>query len=104
MPNLINIGKQGRDDVAKAVFDNFSINLRNERIERDFSLDEVASMTRISALHLGRFEKGEELPNLENLAMLCSLYGKTPNDLLLSSTEWQPTEMKNRRSGILVIE
>jgi len=58
-------------------------NIRTERKNRSFTMDELVDMLSISEAYLGLLERGKRTPSIECLLELCSIFGVTPNDLLL---------------------
>jgi len=58
-------------------------NIRAERKNRNFTMDELVDMLSISEAYLGLLERGKRTPSIECLLELCTIFGVTPNDLLL---------------------
>jgi len=58
-------------------------NIREERRNRNFTMEEMVAMVPISESYLGLLERGQRTPSLECLFEFCSTFGITPNDLLL---------------------
>jgi transcriptional regulator with XRE-family HTH domain len=62
----------------------FGYNLRKERQNRGFTMEETVNMMSISESYLGLLERGKRTPSLECMFGFCDTFGITPNDLLLS--------------------
>jgi len=62
-------------------------NIRRERKNRNFTMEELVNMVDISESYLGLLERGKRTPSLECLFDFCNTFGITPNDLLLQSNK-----------------
>jgi len=62
-------------------------NIRNERRNRNFTMEELVGLIDISESYLGLLERGQRTPSLECLYTFCTTFGVTPNDLLLPQTK-----------------
>jgi transcriptional regulator with XRE-family HTH domain len=58
-------------------------NLREERKNRKFTMEELVNMLAISESYLGLLERGKRTPSLECLFEFCKTFGVTPNELLM---------------------
>lgn len=54
------------------------------RVEKDWSLKDVAAATRLSVSQISSIERGAHLPSLESLLAICQAFGRKPSDLLAS--------------------
>jgi len=54
------------------------------RAERDWSLKELAAMTRLSVSQISSIERGANLPSIESLLSISHAFGIKPSELLLS--------------------
>jgi transcriptional regulator with XRE-family HTH domain len=54
------------------------------RVERDWSLKDLAAVTRLSVSQISSIERGANLPSIESLLALCHAFGRKPSDLLAS--------------------
>ncbi len=54
------------------------------RVEQDWSLKELASMTRLSVSQISSIERGANLPSIESLLSICHAFGRKPSELLSS--------------------
>ncbi len=54
------------------------------RVERDWSLKELAAATHLSVSQISSIERGANLPSIESLLAICRAFGKKPSELLLS--------------------
>lgn len=54
------------------------------RVERDWSLKELAAATRLSVSQISSIERGANLPSIESLLAICRAFDKKPSELLLS--------------------
>jgi len=83
------------DATAKKALEERSVtlgrNIRTERKNRDFTMDELVDMLSISEAYLGLLERGKRTPSIECLFELCTIFGVTPNDLLLPKASGKKT-------------
>jgi len=54
------------------------------RVERDWSLKDLASATRLSVSQISSIERGANLPSVESLLAICRAFDRKPSDVLLS--------------------
>lgn len=54
------------------------------RVERDWSLKDLASATKLSVSQISSIERGANLPSMESLLAICRAFEKRPSDLLAS--------------------
>ena len=54
------------------------------RVERDWSLKDLAAATRLSVSQISSIERGANLPSVESLLAICRAFERKPSDVLLS--------------------
>lgn len=54
------------------------------RVERDWSLKDLATLTRLSVSQISSIERGANLPSMESLLAICRAFEKKPSELLAS--------------------
>ncbi len=54
------------------------------RVERDWSLKELAATTRLSVSQISSIERGANLPSMESLLAICRAFEKKPSEILAS--------------------
>ncbi len=54
------------------------------RVERDWSLKELAAMTKLSVSQISSIERGANLPSIESLLAICHAFDRRPSELLAS--------------------
>ena len=54
------------------------------RVERDWSLKDLASATRLSVSQISSIERGANLPSIESLIAICRAFDKRPSEVLAS--------------------
>ncbi len=54
------------------------------RVERDWSLKDLAAATRLSVSQISSIERGANLPSIESLLSLCRAFQKKPSEILAS--------------------
>jgi transcriptional regulator with XRE-family HTH domain len=54
------------------------------RVERDWSLKDLANSTRLSVSQISSIERGTNLPSIESLLAISRAFEKKPSDLLAS--------------------
>jgi DNA-binding NtrC family response regulator len=52
------------------------------RVERDWSLKDLAATTKLSVSQISSIERGANLPSMESLLALCAAFEKKPSELL----------------------
>ena len=54
------------------------------RVERDWSLKDLASATKLSVSQISSIERGANLPSVESLLAICRAFDRKPSDVLAS--------------------
>jgi signal transduction histidine kinase len=54
------------------------------RVERDWSLKDLAATTKFSVSQISSIERGANLPSIESLLLICWAFDKRPSDVLAS--------------------
>jgi DNA-binding NtrC family response regulator len=54
------------------------------RVERDWSLKDLAAATRLSVSQISSIERGANLPSIESLLAICRAYERKPSEILSS--------------------
>ena len=54
------------------------------RVERDWSLKDLAASTKLSVSQISSIERGANLPSIESLLAICRAFDKKPSELLAS--------------------
>jgi DNA-binding NtrC family response regulator len=54
------------------------------RVERDWSLKDLAAATRLSVSQISSIERGANLPSVESLLAICRAFDRKPSEVLLS--------------------
>jgi ribosome-binding protein aMBF1 (putative translation factor) len=54
------------------------------RVERDWSLKDLAAATKLSVSQISSIERGANLPSIESLLSLCRAFQKKPSEILAS--------------------
>ena len=54
------------------------------RVERDWSLKELAAMTKLSVSQISSIERGANLPSIESLLAICHAFSRKPSELFSS--------------------
>lgn len=52
------------------------------RVERDWSLKDLAAETKLSVSQISSIERGANLPSIESLLTICRAFGKKPSEIL----------------------
>jgi transcriptional regulator with XRE-family HTH domain len=52
------------------------------RVERDWSLKDLAGHTRLSVSQISAIERGTNLPSIESLLVICRAFERKPSDVL----------------------
>lgn len=52
------------------------------RVERDWSLKELAATTKLSVSQISSIERGANLPSIESFLAICRAFGKKPSEVL----------------------
>ncbi|WP_031499016.1 response regulator [Bryobacter aggregatus] len=54
------------------------------RVERDWSLKDVAAATKLSVSQISSIERGAHLPSLESFLAICKAFDKKPSEILVA--------------------
>jgi DNA-binding NtrC family response regulator len=54
------------------------------RVERDWSLKDLAAATKLSVSQISSIERGANLPSIESLLSICRAFGRRPSEILSS--------------------
>jgi transcriptional regulator with XRE-family HTH domain len=54
------------------------------RVERDWSLKDLASATKLSVSQISSIERGANLPSVESLLAICRAFERRPSEILAS--------------------
>jgi DNA-binding NtrC family response regulator len=54
------------------------------RVERDWSLKDLAALTKLSVSQISSIERGTNLPSMESLLAICRAFEKKPSEILAS--------------------
>jgi DNA-binding NtrC family response regulator len=54
------------------------------RVERDWSLKDLAASTKLSVSQISSIERGAHLPSIESLLTICKAFAKRPSEILAS--------------------
>ena len=54
------------------------------RVERDWSLKDLAAATRLSVSQISSIERGANLPSIESLLAICKAFDRKPSEILAS--------------------
>lgn len=54
------------------------------RVERDWSLKDLAAATKLSVSQISSIERGANLPSIESLLAICRAFGRKPSEILAS--------------------
>lgn len=54
------------------------------RVERDWSLKDLATATKLSVSQISSIERGANLPSIESMLSICRAFNRKPSDLLAS--------------------
>jgi transcriptional regulator with XRE-family HTH domain len=52
------------------------------RVERDWSLKDLAATTRLSVSQISSIERGANLPSVESLLAICKAFDKKPSEVM----------------------
>ncbi|MCP5114832.1 MAG: response regulator [bacterium] len=58
--------------------------IRMLRVEREWSLKDLAGATKLSVSQISSIERGAHLPSMESLLGICRAFGKRPSELMSS--------------------
>jgi DNA-binding NtrC family response regulator len=54
------------------------------RVSRDWSLRDMAALTKLSVSQISAIERGANLPSIESMLAICAAFGKKPSEVLAS--------------------
>jgi transcriptional regulator with XRE-family HTH domain len=54
------------------------------RVERDWSLKDLAALTKLSVSQISSIERGANMPSMESLLAIARAFEKRPSDILAS--------------------
>jgi Predicted transcriptional regulator len=54
------------------------------RVEKDWSLKDLAAVTKLSVSQISSIERGANLPSIESLLALCRAFERKPSEILAS--------------------
>jgi transcriptional regulator with XRE-family HTH domain len=54
------------------------------RVERDWSLKDLAATTRLSVSQISSIERGANLPSIESFLAICRAFRRKPSEILTS--------------------
>jgi transcriptional regulator with XRE-family HTH domain len=54
------------------------------RVERDWSLKDLAAASKLSVSQISSIERGANLPSIESLLSICKAFDRKPSDILAS--------------------
>lgn len=74
------LGKTAHDRLR----DRLGHKIKMLRVERDWSLKDLASATKLSVSQISSIERGANLPSMESLLAICRAFDKRPSELLAS--------------------
>jgi FixJ family two-component response regulator len=83
LKNAVETHDLGRSPHAR-LRDRLGHRLKLLRVERNWSLKDLAGMTGVSVSQLSSIERGTHLPSMESLLALCQALEVKPSDLLMS--------------------
>jgi FixJ family two-component response regulator len=83
LKNAVETHDLGRSPHAR-LRDRLGHRLKLLRVERNWSLKDLAGMTGVSVSQLSSIERGTHLPSMESMLALCQALDVKPSDLLMS--------------------
>jgi DNA-binding NtrC family response regulator len=75
-----NLGKTPQDRLRERL----GHRIKLLRVERDWSLKDLATATKISVSQISSIERGANLPSIESMLAICRAFNRKPSDLLAS--------------------
>lgn len=75
-----NLGKSPQDRLREKL----GHRIKMLRVERDWSLKELANSAKLSVSQISSIERGANLPSIESLLAICRAFDKKPSELLAS--------------------
>ena len=76
--------------------ENFARNLSNYRKQAGLTQSELAEKLNYSDKSVSKWERGDGLPDLVNVAVIADLFGVTVNDLLSNKKKARPLLLRNK--------
>lgn len=61
--------------------------IREERVKRSFTVQEVCDALSVSPQAVGKWQRGESLPSIDNLVALCTLFGVSVEGILFGEND-----------------
>lgn len=61
--------------------------IREGRVKNSFTIQEVCDALSVSPQAVGKWQRGESLPSIDNLVALCKLFGVSLEDILFGEDE-----------------
>ncbi|MGH9674391.1 MAG: response regulator [Bryobacteraceae bacterium] len=78
--DMFGLGKAPHDRLR----DRLGHRIKMLRVERNWSLKDLAMATRLSVSQISSIERGAHLPSIESLLAICKAFGRRPSELLAS--------------------
>ncbi len=75
-----NLGKTPQDRLRERL----GHRIKLLRVERDWSLKDLATATKLSVSQISSIERGANLPSIESMLSICRAFNRKPSDLLAS--------------------
>ncbi len=75
-----NLGKTPQDRLRERL----GHRIKLLRVERDWSLKDLAMATKLSVSQISSIERGANLPSIESMLSICRAFNRKPSDLLAS--------------------
>ncbi len=75
-----NLGKTPQDRLRERL----GHRIKLLRVERDWSLKDLATSTKLSVSQISSIERGANLPSIESLLAICRAFNRKPSELLAS--------------------
>lgn len=76
--NKFGMGRTGPDRLRERL----GHGIKMMRVERDWSLKDLAAVTRLSISQISSIERGANLPSIESLLAICRAFDKRPSEVL----------------------
>lgn len=61
--------------------------IREERVKHSFTIQEVCDALSVSPQAVGKWQRGESLPSIDNLVALCTLFGVSVEGILFGEND-----------------
>jgi len=75
-----NLGKTPQDRLRERL----GHRIKLMRVERDWSLKDLAMVTKLSVSQISSIERGANLPSIESMLAICRAFNRKPSDVLAS--------------------